>query len=124
MFRVLALVPHPRYRVCQSSSVYYYENIQNVVARVRGMTTESAVMVSTHYDSVPYSPGASDNGAAVAVALEVMTNLLDLQQQNAQVLDTSIVFLFDDGEEAGLLGAHAFMRHPWYNTVRTYINLG
>jgi len=107
----------------QSSFAYSYESVQNVLGRVVGENDDIAVMVSAHYDSVAFSPGASDNGAAVAVALEVLQNLLALKA-SGEVLPVSVIFLFDDGEEAGLLGASAFTQHPWYQDVVTYVNLG
>ena len=33
------------------------------------------------------------------------------------------VFLFNNGEEDGLNGAHAFLEHPWANLTTTFVNL-
>lgn len=46
-----------------SSGFSYYENyynLQNIVVRVQG-ETDHAVMLNCHFDSVPGSPGASDD---------------------------------------------------------------
>jgi Zn-dependent M28 family amino/carboxypeptidase len=36
----------------------------------------------------------------------------------------TIIFLINNFEEGGLIGARAFMNHPWYPTVKLFINLG
>jgi hypothetical protein len=91
---------------------------ENVTAVVPG-SQSSAVMVAAHYDSVPAGPGASDDGAGIAALLEV-----------ARILSTEpprrnpIVLLFDDGEEAGLLGAESFVaRSPWARRVAVVVNV-
>jgi hypothetical protein len=93
--------------------------INNVVARLEGSEHGSAVLLAAHYDSVPAAPGDSDDGAGVAVVLEVARALQSLPQPRH-----SIIFLIDDGEEAGLLGARAFVQsHPWAKEVRAVVNL-
>ncbi len=48
--------------------------VRNVLVRIegtgRGDGGETAVMLAAHYDSVPVSPGANDDGAGVATLLE------------------------------------------------------
>lgn len=80
----------------------------NVVARVRGtdpsLSGGRALLLVSHYDSVPTGPGAADDGAAVAAMLETVRAL------SARPVRNDVVFLFTDGEEAGTLGAEAFVR--------------
>ena len=77
------------------------------------------MLVASHYDSVPAGPGASDDGAGVAANLEVARVL-----QSRRPSRHSIIFLFDEGEEQGLLGAHAFVEaHPWAKEVRAVVNV-
>jgi hypothetical protein len=79
--------------------VLTYSNVSNVVVRLAPKDPEvvsPAVLISAHYDSVVYSPGASDNGGMVGVALEVLRALTHREQ-----FDFPIIFLFDDAEEAG-----------------------
>ncbi|MFT7841052.1 M20/M25/M40 family metallo-hydrolase [Saccharothrix sp. BKS2] len=80
----------------------------NVVARVRGTDPSAsggkALLLVSHYDSVPTGPGAADDGAAVAAMLETVRALGQRPVRN------DVVFLFTDGEEAGTLGAEAFVR--------------
>ncbi len=76
--------------------------VENVIARVPGADRAArAVLVMSHYDSVPRSPGAADDTASVAAALE-MVRLL-----KAGTPSRDVIFAFTDGEEAGLLGAQA-----------------
>lgn len=50
-----------------------YTNIQNIVARLKSPNRESnkALLLNCHFDSVPTSPGASDDGINCAIMLEV-----------------------------------------------------
>lgn len=86
------------------SSALWYSELTNVVVRLPGASA-SAVLISAHYDSVAYSPGASDNGAAVVTVLELLRELVS----TADPLPYTLVVVFDDAEESGLLGIHAFI---------------
>jgi hypothetical protein len=101
--------------------------VRNVVARLDGTGGPGsasgpdgvAVLLTAHYDSVPAGPGDSDDGTGVAAVLESSRALKAGPQPRH-----SIVFLIDDGEEAGLLGARAFVdSHPWAREVRAAVNL-
>jgi hypothetical protein len=90
----------------------------NVLVRLEGTASSGTVLLSAHYDSVPESPGAADNGAAVAALLEVLRALT-----SGPALQNDLVFLFDDGEEDLLLGARAFVEdHPWAEDVALVLN--
>ena len=45
--------------------------VENIVAVHKGTGDGKAVLASAHYDSVPAGPGVSDDGAGVAVVLEL-----------------------------------------------------
>jgi hypothetical protein len=78
--------------------------VQNVVARLPGQHPGGpAVLVLAHYDSQPHAPGAGDDGAGVATMLETLRAL-----RTGPPLQNDIIWLFTDGEEAGLLGARAY----------------
>ncbi|MEO8035427.1 MAG: M28 family peptidase [Acidobacteriota bacterium] len=78
--------------------------VDNILASSPGQhAAQSSVIVVAHYDSVGAGPGASDDGTGVATLIEVARATRDEQFTNP------IVFLIDDGEEAGLLGAEGFM---------------
>jgi hypothetical protein len=93
--------------------------VQNVVARLDGTQSGAAVLLAAHYDSVPAGPGDSDDGVGAAAILEIARALKSLPAP-----PHSIIFLIDDGEEAGMLGARAFVdSHPWANEVRAAVNV-
>lgn len=91
--------------------------VENVMARVKGTSDGKAVMLVCHYDSVPTGPGASDDGSAVAALLETARAL-----KAGPPLKNDVILLFTDGEEAGLLGASAFVEHPWASQVALALN--
>jgi hypothetical protein len=92
-------------------------DLDNVIAVIQG--GDDAVMLSVHYDSVGAGPGASDDGVSVAAALEIARVL-----KAAQARRNTVVLAFLDGEEAGLLGAKAFVaHHPLARRIRAVINL-
>jgi Peptidase family M28 len=94
-------------------------SVQNIVARLEGSTPGPAVLLAAHYDSVPAGPGAFDDGAGAAAVLEI-ARILKSQPAPSH----SIIFLIDDGEEAGLLGARVFVnQHPWAKDVRAVVNV-
>ncbi len=78
--------------------------VQNIVARLPGRQPGGkAVLVLAHYDSQPHAPGAGDDGAGVAAMLETLRAL-----RAGPPLANDVIWLFSDGEEAGLLGARAY----------------
>jgi len=60
-----------------------------------------ALLVMAHYDSVPGSPGACDNAAAVAILVELARVL------HAAPPRQPVIFAFTAAEESGLAGAEA-----------------
>jgi hypothetical protein len=70
-----------------------------------------------HYDSVPYGLGAADDGAGCAALLETLRALKHHPQPK-----NDLIFLFTDGEEAGLLGPKAFLDHPYIKDVKAVLN--
>jgi hypothetical protein len=93
-------------------------SVNNVVARLKGTEAGKAILLAAHYDSVPNSPGASDDGAGVAALLETARAL-----KAGTPLKNDIIFLFTDGEEVGLLGAKGFVEeHPWAKDVAVALN--
>jgi hypothetical protein len=81
-------------------------SVENLVGVLPGRDrTSSAMALMAHYDSVPGSPGAADDAAGVATALEVVRAI-----KAHGVPARDVVVLLTDGEETGLLGANAFFR--------------
>jgi hypothetical protein len=96
---------------------YPCARVRNVVFRA-GPAGGGAVLVASHYDSVPAGPGAGDDGAGVSAALEIAA------QVRGRTLKKPVIFLFTDGEEVGLLGATSFVRKdPLANDVALAINM-
>lgn len=94
-------------------------HLTNLVGRVPGTDASAGtIAVAAHSDSVRVSPGAGDDASGVAAVLEVAYMLRDHPPRH------DVVILITDGEEAGLLGAEAFMRlHPWAAEIRGVVNL-
>ena len=93
--------------------------VHNIVVERAGRDAGPVVLVATHYDSVPAGPGASDAGVSVAAVLEAARALA--AEPPAQ---NPVVFLVSDAEEAGLIGASAFVaEHPLAANVGVVVNL-
>lgn len=81
-----------------------------------------AVAIMAHYDSVADSPGAADDAAGVASALEIARAI----PRERQARD--LVILLTDGEEVGLVGARNFfapgtMGDPLASRIGALVNL-
>lgn len=92
--------------------------VRNVIVRLPGRERGKALLLVSHYDTVPQSPGASDDSTGVAALLETLRIL-----RQGPPLKNDVIFLFTDGEEVALLGAQAFLKHPWAREVRMVVNL-
>ena len=79
--------------------------MKNVVARLPGREPGKSVLLMAHYDSVPAGPGVSDDMAGVAAILEVARVL-----KAGPPLRHGVLFLLNDGEEAGLAGRQGLRR--------------
>lgn len=62
------------------------------------------MLLGAHYDSVPDTPGADDNGSAVAACLECAKHCRE------QAIGAAM-FVFFNREEDGLLGSTEFVEH-------------
>ncbi len=82
--------------------------LYNIWVKLDAPGTERGVMLVSHYDSTRSGPGAADDMVSVCAMLEAMR-----EQSGRQGRKRDLYFLFTDGEEAGLLGARAFVQaHP------------
>jgi hypothetical protein len=80
---------------------------------------EPAVLLMAHYDSVPASPGAPDDAAGVAAALEIVRAVKARGQP-----ERDLAVLLTDAEEVGLVGAELFFnRHPLARRTGAVINM-
>jgi hypothetical protein len=87
---------------------------QNILGRKTGAKDEAITfIIDGHYDSVANSPGADDNGSAVAGVLEVLRILSQYEFEH------SIRFIGFDFEEAGLVGSQRYV----LNGIKPYENI-
>ncbi|WGM38253.1 M20/M25/M40 family metallo-hydrolase [Caulobacter sp. NIBR1757] len=94
--------------------------VQNLIGVLPGKNRAApALVLMSHYDSVPGSPGAADDATGVAATLEVIRAL---KAGAAPARD--VIVLFTDGEEWGLSGAEAFFgQHPLAKRTGLIINM-
>ena len=122
MSRLVALGLKPQLQTTTAVGTRYQEagRVQNILAWMPGAsTTGKAVLLVVHYDGVEAGPAAADDGAGCAALLETLRAL----RARKEPLAHDVIALFTDGEEAGLLGAAAFVReHPWAKDVAFIMN--
>ncbi len=87
--------------------------LQNIVARIPGANSTGAVLLASHYDSMPTSNNAADGGIGVAAVLETARAL-----RAGPPLANDIILFFGDGDATMTLGERAFQQHPWFKDIR------
>ncbi len=93
--------------------------VENIIAVHKGTGQGRAILATAHYDSVPAGPGVADDGAGVAVMLELARHLA-----NQPPARNDVVILISDAEETGLRGALAFAEHhPLMKQVGLVVNV-
>ncbi|KAI7860970.1 hypothetical protein BDC45DRAFT_529580 [Circinella umbellata] len=107
-----------------TKSDWYSENehwvipSRNLLVRIHGQSgSNDSILLNAHYDSVPTSYGVTDDGMGVVVMLELLRYYIQHPPQK------TIIFLFNNFEEGGLMGAKQFIQHPWFHTVKLFLNL-
>lgn len=102
----------------------HYYNITNIVVRVSPVGNsppDHSVLINAHFDSVPNSPGASDDAVSCATMLEILRVVTHCP---AAKLTHGIIFLFNGAEENVLQASHGFItQHPWVKSIRAFVNL-
>lgn len=78
---------------------------------------ERQILVGAHYDVLPWSPGANDNGSGVSVALGLVEKLKDTK------LKSTVKVIFFYGEEQGLAGSRAYVTKHRGDKIIAYFNL-
>jgi hypothetical protein len=93
-------------------------SIVNVIGRIPGTESTGAIVLMAHHDTVPATPGANDNSAAVAALLEAARALT-----SGPELRNDVVLLFTDAEEPrGRAGAREFLNGAVGRDVRFVVN--
>ncbi|ETV86949.1 hypothetical protein H257_01972 [Aphanomyces astaci] len=110
--------PPPRKERCDAYAAFF--NASQIVVKVPGMFA-SSVLLSAHFDSVAGSFGASDDGAGVAIALDVLRSVVT---SKARPRNSLIVF-FNNGEEDYLCGSKWFLDQNLTSRlhVQAFVNL-
>jgi hypothetical protein len=100
--------------------VIFGATVENLIGVLPGKNHDlPAVALMAHYDSVPASPGAADDAAGVASALEIVRAI-----RARGTPERDVMVVITDGEEAGLLGANAFYAdHPLAPHVGVVLNM-
>lgn len=78
---------------------------ENLILKLNQNLSNPPILIGAHYDTVPGSPGADDNGSGIAVLLELARILSEYPNQNH-----SIQLVAFDLEEYGLLGSKAYAK--------------
>lgn len=87
--------------------------VHNIVVRLAGTRPGQALLMASHYDTTPTSPGAAQGGASSAALLETLRAL-----QKSPPLAHDLIVLFADGQQQYGMGAQAFAeQHPWRSQV-------
>lgn len=102
--------------------VNVYRGVQNIVVKLEPNNVNpeySYILLNSHFDSVPMSPGAGDDATMVGVMLEL---LRVLSKENT--LTHGVIFLFNGCEENGLAAAHGFItQNPLREKIGVLLNL-
>lgn len=101
------IIPYGRIKV---NDTYQVARGQNVIAKIEGRNPSKEMYFVTHYDGKGYVgdiyyPGASRNGTAISLFLELSRSILESGYQP----EYTIGFVFLDGQELGNIGAKAFI---------------
>lgn len=96
--------------------LHQYPTGENIYVKDEGRPKHIAV--SCHYDVVPASPGANDNGSSVAVCLDLLRKLKTHRFKNF-----GVTVLFFDEEETGLHGSRAWIQTFGVNDIIGQMNL-
>lgn len=118
----LGLTPEIQHTTAIGTRYAEAGRVRNIMVRIPGARSGEgtpAVLLMAHYDGVPAAPAAGDDASGTGALLETLRAL----RADPTPLRHDLIALFTDGEEAGLLGAAAFVReHRWAKDVAVTLN--
>ncbi len=91
---------------------------ENILVKIPGTNPTKSILIIGHYDTPAVSPGAGDDGTAVAAMLETARALT-----TGAPLNNDVILLFSDAEDTALSGAYAALKHPMLSDVALVLNL-
>lgn len=93
--------------------------VANIIALKPGTLApdQGAIALTAHYDSRPDTPGAGDDAFGTAVSVEAARVLAAGPHRHA------LMVVITDGEEAGLMGAAAFVTEPAFGQIRALLHV-
>ncbi|CAF1135319.1 unnamed protein product [Adineta steineri] len=122
--------PNKRHIQCeldlQNFTDSQHNQLQNILVRVSNSINKSqnipSLMLSAHYDSVEFSPGAGDDGSGLVIIFELLSNLINDLTINFS--NVHLIILFTNAEESELQGALAFITdHRWRFNIRHFFSI-
>jgi hypothetical protein len=103
-----------RYDEEQARDQVHAGRVKNVLARIPGTdNTGEAVLLVSHYDSMPTTPAAADGGVSTATLLETVRAI-----QAGPPPKNDLILYMGDADVNGVLGPIAFHEHPWSKDAR------
>jgi hypothetical protein len=86
-------------------------NGTNIEAKIKGLdaSSDEIYIICGHYDTVPRSPGADDNGSGTAAVLSA-ANVM-----SQYTFNHTVKFVAFDSEEYGHLGSRSYVREAYKN---------
>ncbi|XP_017864629.1 PREDICTED: endoplasmic reticulum metallopeptidase 1-like [Drosophila arizonae] len=99
-----------------------YQGVQNIAVKLapKNCTSETYLLVNSHFDSKPFTPSAGDAGFMIVTMLEVLRVI----STTRETFQHPIVFLFNGAEEGMMEASHGFItQHKWAPKCKAVINL-
>jgi len=103
----------------RDSGVVHAATVRHVVARLPGLASTGAILLTAPYDTPPRSFGVDGGGVGVAATLEALRSVV-----SKGPLRNDIIVLFSDGQALGDAAARAFAeRHAWMSEVALLVSV-